>query len=192
MNSKLYSSAALLAIFSVLSFLTGCDPKDPIPVEEQELITTLTISLQKIGTTDDPVTFSWKDLDGSGSDLPVIDEIVLDAHSEYKVTLELLNESGSPAENISAEIEEEDEDHQFFFSATNVDGVVFEYDDADENGKPIGLKNIVLTDHFGTGTLSVILLHLPDKNGIGVADGNPANAGGETDLEIEFPLVVQE
>lgn len=191
MNPKLNSWSKYVLIPSLV-ILAGCDPKDPIPVEEQELITTLRISFQKTGTTDDPVTFSWKDLDGSGPAFPVIDEIVLDAHAEYAVALELLNESGSPAENITAEIEEEDEDHQFFFSVTDIEGVVFQYDDADENGNPIGLKSLISTDHFGTGALRVILLHLPDKNGVGVADGNPANAGGETDLEIEFPLMIQE
>jgi hypothetical protein len=182
--------ATVLIIISV--FLSGCDPKDPIPVEEQELITTVILSFQKTGSTDGPLTFSWKDLDGSGAGLPVIDQIVLDAHSGYNVTLELLNESGSPAENITAEIEEEGEDHQFFFLVTNIDEVFFEYNDVDENGKPIGLTNTATTEHFGTGTLSITLLHLLNKDGVGVADGNPSNAGGETDLEIELPLTIQE
>jgi hypothetical protein len=195
MNLKInFFSENLVIFFPLLicAVLAGCDPEDPVPVEEQELITTVNISFTKVGTTDGPIIFSWRDLDGSGPDAPAIEPIVIDAHSTYTVTLELLNESGSPAEDVTSEIEEESEDHQFFFSFNNVDEVVLTYDDVDGKGKPVGIKSIISTEHFGTGTLGIILLHLPDKNGIGVSEGNPANAGGETDLDIQFPLTIEE
>lgn len=172
-------------------FLSSCNSDDPKPVEQPELITTVTITFQKIGVVEEPVSYTWKDLDGSGSGSPVVDNIVLDANSEYEFTLTLLDESGNPAEDITAEIKSEDEEHQFFFSST-VDGVVTSYGDTDSNGKPVGLENTIVTDQTGAGTFRVILIHEPDKTAAGVSDGDPANAGGETDVDTSFPLTIVE
>ena len=43
-----------------------------------------------------------------------------------------------------------------------------------------------------TGNLTIILRHDLDKNGAGVSSGNIANAGGETDIEVVFPIQVVE
>lgn len=180
-----------LAILNAIIFFSACDSDDPKPVVDQELITTLRITFKKVGAAEDPLTFVWKDIDGSGSGTPDIDPIALDAHSEYTYTLTLLNESVNPAEDVTLEIEEADEEHQFFFSAT-VDGIITTYEDVDGDGKPLGLINTILTDHEGTGTFTVTLIHQPNKDAVGVEDGNPANAGGDTDLETEFPLTIVE
>lgn len=184
-----------LALTSTLLLFTGCDNDDPEPVNENELITTLTISFTKIEqdgqpVTEDPIVFSWRDADGPGSGAPVVDDISLDGNATYEMLLTVLDESKTPADNITDEILEEDEEHQFFFSFTGVDANVT-YDDADENANPIGLASVVETFAAGTGTLDVILRHEPNKSAAGVADGDPANAGGETDLEVTFQIVVQ-
>lgn len=62
----------------------------------------------------------------------------------------------------------------------------FGYADADANGKPIGLKTILNTGGASSGTLKIILRHQADKNAAGVSNGNPTNAGGETDIEVDF------
>jgi hypothetical protein len=47
------------------------------------------------------------------------------------------------------------------------------------------------TENAGTGKLKIVLRHKPDKNASGVANGNIANAGGETDIEVEYNVVIQ-
>ncbi len=82
------------------------------------------------------------------------------------------------------------EDHQFFFtSSTSTIKVV--YSDQDGNGKPIGLSTSLTTTAAGSGILTITLRHEADKSASGVSDGEIANAGGETDIEVSFPTDVQ-
>ena len=47
------------------------------------------------------------------------------------------------------------------------------------------------TGEAGTGTLSIILRHEPAKDASGVSDGQIANAGGETDIEVSFNITIE-
>lgn len=101
-----------------------------------------------------------------------------------------MNESESPAEDITEEIEEEDDEHQFFFTSS-VGGWSVSYDDADGEGNPVGLATKLTTTGAGSGSLTVILRHEPDKSASGVAGGSITNAGGETDIEVTFDVEVK-
>jgi len=74
----------------------------------------------------------------------------------------------------------------------------------DADGNPVGLSSTLTTGAAGSGTLTVTLRHEPMKSATGVtlrhepmksatgvADGDITNAGGETDIEIVFPVDVQ-
>ena len=117
------------------SLFIACEKDDPIIPNEEELITTLEYTLKPEGGGDD-ILFSFKDIDGDGGDEPIILTSPLAANTTYTGTLNLLNESETPAESITEEILEEDEDHQFFFQ-TDVEGVDVAYNDQDENGNPV-------------------------------------------------------
>ena len=65
------------------------------------------------------------------------------------------------------------------------------YGDTDSEGRPIGIVGTMTTNDAGTGTLTVTLRHEPAKDAAGVVDGDITNAGGETDVEAEFDLVVE-
>ncbi len=173
-----------LIIFASLLF-TSCGDDEPEIENEEEVITTLTYTLVSGGNT---VTLSFQDLDGDGAAAPTITSGVLTANTTYTGSIELLNETESPAEDITEEIEEEDEEHQFFFDS-NVATV--SYDDQDADGNPIGLSTTLTTGDAASGTLTVTLRHEPNKSADGVADGNIANAGGETDIEVTFNVDVQ-
>ena len=41
------------------------------------------------------------------------------------------------------------------------------------------------------GTVVVTLRHQPDKTASGVSSGDITYAGGETDIEVSFPLVIE-
>ena len=60
----------------------------------------------------------------------------------------------------------------------------------DSAGNPIG-QQFNMTATSGSGDFNVVLLHEPDKNAAGVPDGDMTNAGGDTDVNIVFPIVVQ-
>ena len=104
----------------------------------------------------------------------------------YSGTMTLLNESETPAEDITIEIQEEDDEHQFFFSS---DDATFAYTDQDGNGNPVGLTFDMTTGSTSnsSASMTVILRHEPDKAGAGVSAGDITNAGGETDIEVTFP-----
>lgn len=182
-----YLTASFFLFFALL--FTACEKDDPVIENEEEVITTLTYTLvpDNGGTT---VTLSFKDLDGDGGDSPVINGGTLAANQTYTGSVVLLNEQESPAEDITAEIKEEDEEHQLFFQTT-VNGIAVGYSDQDADGNPIGLQTTLSTGAAGSGSLTVILRHEPNKTATNVMDGDPANAGGETDIEVTFPIDVQ-
>lgn len=175
---------ALTAIFT----LNSCS-NDDSPVVEEELITTLTATFVGGGQA---ITLTLKDLDGDGPNAP---EIVVDGNfstsTTYTGTVAFINESVNPAEDITAEIQEKDLEHQVFYQITNSLGN-FNYTDADSNGNPIGLAFTFTTGtSTGSGNLTITLRHLLNKNAAGVAQGNIANAGGSTDIQATFPITVQ-
>ncbi len=185
--NKLFFYPALFLGFTLL--ITGC-AKDPDPVNESELITSVTMTWTPQGSGA-PVLFQFKDLDGPGGAAPTIISGALDANATYTVSMALLNEAVTPAININQEILDEGPEHQFFFATTQGISLSFSYDDTDTNGAPIGLETTMLTGAAATGKLQVTLRHGLDKGAAGVAQGDITNAGGETDLQVEFDLVIQ-
>ena len=175
----------LVAGLFLVSF-TGC-VEDPIPVNDAEVITTLKLTFdeldQNLASTGNPITYSYADPDGDGGNNPVVDNIVLKAGAIYKVTAKLLNESVTPAVDITPEIILEGASHQIFYEYVGTGSPVSNYTDFDINQKPIGVATLFTTLLSGSGTLTVTLRHLPDKNAAGVSTGDITNAGGATDFE---------
>jgi hypothetical protein len=181
----------LLLVMGVCSmlFITSCKKDDPIIENEEELITTLIYTLTP-EAGGDTIVLSFQDLDGDGGDTATITGGTLEANTIYNGSLVLLNELESPAEDITVEVQEEAEEHQFFFQ-NNISGLTIDYNDEDENGYPIGLSSKITTGGAGSGTITVTLRHEPIKTAPGVSSGDITNAGGETDIEVAFDVVVQ-
>ncbi|MEZ4740725.1 MAG: type 1 periplasmic binding fold superfamily protein [Flavobacteriales bacterium] len=133
----------------------------------------------------------FTDVDGAGGNAPVYLIDSLDASTSYIVETILLNETTTPVDTISNEVRDEGTAHQFFYTVSGLDLSVA-YGDTDANGRPIGLLTTMSSGTAGSGTLLVTLRHEPDKSAAGVAAGDITNAGGETDVEVSFPLVVRE
>ena len=185
-------SSYQLYIWSILLMLlcgnTACEKADPFIPNEEELITTFKYTLSANGVP--PIVLSFIDLDGDGGNAPIINGGVLEGNTTYTGILDLLNEAGNPAESITEEIEEEKEDHQFFFTIDGLD-VSVQYNDLDANQQPVGLTTLLTTGNKGTGNLTITLRHEADKNAVGVVGGLLENAGGETDIEVTFPITIQ-
>ena len=180
--------------------LAACKKEDPVPPvgggnpppppNEQELITTVIVHLTSLDGTEER-TFTWRDLDGPGGNPPVIESEPLTSGTVYRARIELFDESDpNDVEDITEEIEEEADEHQFFFIVSGAELTVA-YDDADEDGNPVGLESIWSTIAPSSGSITIILRHDPDKDAPGVADGDITNAGGDTDVEVVFPVTIQ-
>jgi len=181
----------LLAAISIVFSCSDDDDETPVIINEEEEITTLSLTLTPMGggTT---VVLSSQDLDGEdGPNAPVIMVENLAANTSYQGVIEVLNEMESPAEDITEEVAEEDEDHQFFFQLTGGAAVTVTYDDADSDNNPLGIMTTLTTGDAGTGNMVVTLRHLLDKNAAGVAEGDITNAGGDTDIEVTFPITIE-
>ncbi|MEP0710909.1 MAG: hypothetical protein ABJC55_03220, partial [Algoriphagus sp.] len=113
----------------------------------------------------------------------------------YQMTIDVLN--SIEGEDITEEIREEADEHQFYFlgsALTSSPFMTYVYDD--EGSELIGLKGIVtvqLNPGVNNANMRVILRHDLDKNYPGADNPNFqdfAMAGGESDLDITFPVVV--
>lgn len=169
--------------------LTSCSKDDPEIINEEELITTLRITLIPQGGGN-PVILQSQDLDGDGPIAPAISVSGnLSANTTYNGTVLVLNETETPAENITEEVEDEGDEHQFFYTfSNNIASIV--YTDQDKDGRPIGITFRMTTTSAGIGSLTVTLRHEPNKAAAGVVAGNITNAGGETDVEATFNLTL--
>ena len=193
----------LLFAFAAILSIASCSKKDdpivvvPPPVNDQELITTVTAVFTPVGTGS-VVTLQYKDLDGDGPGQPIPSITGIFAlNKTYNGQVYVLDETKTPADNVSNAILAEAVDHQFFYQKTG-NLPVFTYtplteanDNYDTNGKPLGFKTKFVTTTAATGNLNIILRHEGNKSLAGVANGDITNATGATDFDVTFQIVVQ-
>lgn len=176
-------------LFIILS-ISSCSSDDEMPViiNEEETITTIMVSFTSGENT---VTYTSYDEDGDGPIAPVVLSTGNLEHGKtYAGTVRFINQSVNPEEEITDEIQEESDEHQLFFQQNGLG--TFTYADSDENGNPIGLKfSFLASEQPNSGNLTLTLIHEPDKFAEGVNQGNITNAGGSTDAEVVFPVVIE-
>ena len=107
----------------------------------------------------------------------------------------MLDESKQTIENKTTEVVKEGKEHQFFFNSNPADLIVTDYTTANKDSLnlPIGntIGKITTKATAGKGTYTIELVHEPVKTNSGVANNNRANAGGETDISVAFPVVIK-
>ena len=165
-------------------FFNACKNDDPVIPNEEELITTLNMTMISQDMTD-TVHYSFVDLDGDGGNKPIVMVSALKANTTYSASLTLLNEVENPAEDITAEVIEEGDEHQVFYVLDGANLTMI-YDDMDKNGNPLGVKTTITTGAESNGTMKVILRHEPTKPN----NGDPSSAEGETDIEVTFNVAI--
>lgn len=185
MRKQIFAMAAI-GLFT----LTGCeDDNEPDPVNEEELITT--VNLIFTDPAGAATTFTFYDIDAEGPQAPIITNDTLDANVAYTLAIEFVNETETPPEQITEEVHEEGDEHQIFFMPSQGLNLTVNYNDTDIDGRPIGLLNTANAGATSNGTLRVVLRHEPSKAAANVAAGDITNAGGETDIEVEFEVVIR-
>lgn len=179
--------AMALSIFA-LTF-SACEKDDHDDHDhENELITTVELRFTETGTSN-TVVFEFNDPDGPGGAAPTIDNIELDANTQYDLELAFLDRSKNPVEDITEEIEEEGDVHRIYFVPSASLNFTVGQQDTDENGRPLGLNSSVSTGAASTGTLQVVLRHY--GNG-GKEASDPVNSSkSSSDVDVVFNVAIQ-
>ena len=172
----------LVGLLSVVIISCSKDDDSPEPINEEEVITTMTVVLNPGN-----ITLKSQDLDGDGPNAPnVTVSGNLSANTTYTGSVTFLNELESRAEDITEEVEEEDDEHQVIFVSSGVALSVSDLN-TDGNGNDLGTQFSLSTAAVGSGTLRIVLRHEPTKPN----DGTLAGAGGETDIDVSFNVTVE-
>jgi len=161
-------------------------------VEEGELITTVQLTLNLPG--DSGKIYTWQDLDGPGGNNPVLpDTIILGqvtpGGNPYSGMLEFFSKQGGKNENITLEIEKENNNHLVCYEVSSLtmqpqSGITISVTDKDDKSLPIGLKTEWKTKTTDKGEIWIRLKHQPNSK-TGSCDV------GETDVEVAFPYVIR-
>ncbi|MEQ9423330.1 MAG: hypothetical protein RJQ09_02850 [Cyclobacteriaceae bacterium] len=178
-------------------FMIACDSDDPDPENAEEIITDVTLSFNGTGGGA-PLEFKAVDPDGDGpQNLQIQGDIILQAGQDYVLTIDMQN--SIEGESISAEVEEEADEHMIFFGWTdglftdptgdgNVDNRsdAVNYNDQDGSGFPLGLNTSWNTASSGSGTFRIILKHQP-----GSKSATSTATTGETDVDLSWNITVE-
>jgi hypothetical protein len=182
-----------LALVTALTISSCSNDDEPVLVNEEELITTVTAIYTPVGGGT-AITLQYKDLDGEGANAPVITiSSAFAKNTTYDGVVTFKNELANPAEDITPEIVEEGDEHQIFYQKTGTLNA-FSYGTAtnnfDKNGKPVGLQSVFVTTGEASGNLTITLRHEPNKSASNVSAGDITNAAGSTDAEVSFAISV--
>jgi hypothetical protein len=196
MKSNLMKSFELLIlpVAAVFIFVSaGCkedNPAEPDPGNPQELITKVVLTLTENGTGNVAMA-TFSDPDGDGGVAPSIGTLSVKAGSTYNGAIALMDESKNPPDDITAEIEEEADAHQFFYTPRGdlAGRVTVTITDKDSRNLPVGLAYTMAVTAgapvAGTAanSLKVALSHYEPAS---AKDGTTPSS--ETDVEIDFPV----
>jgi len=191
-----------MCLIVLLISLAGCEAEEPTREDSPEIITTVTATFTPLDGGG-PVVGNAVDPDAEGiRDIETDGPVVLKKGTVYMLTLGLYNDladANSAEHDISAEVEEEGDEHALFFGWTgdifanptgdgNIDSredpVI--YEDTDVNDLPLGLKTRWTTADQSSGTFRILLKHQPDlKSETSTADI------GETDLDVSFSIRIE-
>jgi hypothetical protein len=195
------NSLPIVTALTVILLTAGCEVEDPVREDVPELITKVTLTFTP--TVGDPVVVTATDPDGEGvQDVQVDGDIKLAATKSYSLSLTLANglvKPSDPEYDVTEEVEEESDEHIFFFSWTNNifsdpvgDGNIdrrsdpLNYEDEDVNGLPLGLETFWTAGAVASGDFRIMLKHQPD-----LKSATSESGVGETDLDLTFRVKLE-
>ncbi len=192
---KTIRNFSMLAMALAVVFAVGCKKDDDTPQphdddhhggghsHEEEVITTMIIDFVDTAGVQPNVQVAFRDPDGDGGNAPTQhDTIRLVANTYYNASVTLLNEAETPAEDITVEVQNEDDEHLFCYTPTNTNVSVVRTDS--DGTFEVGLLSRWFTGAAATGETKVVLKHQP-----GIKDGTCSP--GDTDIEVDFITEIQ-
>lgn len=190
-NQKKFLHLSGLLLFLLIIGISSCKndkdaPDIPPPVEnDPEVLTTLTLTFIDSAGVLPSTSATFRDPDGDGGNGPdVFDDIELAPTTTYLVEISLLNETVTPADNLTEEVRSEDDEHLFCLTPDGTADVDIVRTDSDGTFE-VGLSSKWTTGVASTGNVRVVLKHQPD----GLKDGTCTP--GETDIDVNFVLNIQ-
>jgi hypothetical protein len=149
---------------------------------EEEMINQVQLNLNSDGSTQ---VVKWVDEDGDGGNNPVLpDTLYLNVDSSYSVMLEFSHIHDGETKSINPEIKDESNDHLVCFTNSVGGAIQIMIDDEDGNGLSLGLQSTWKAIDSTSSMMKIALKHQP-----GIKNGQCDL--GETDVEVEFPIVIK-
>lgn len=190
MKNKIKSIFTILML-SLVVFACKKDDKTPTPSNpngntpppnEEELITTIVLTFTDTMGLTTPFTVTFADPDGDGGNAPTTHEVInLDSNKYYNVSIQFLDQSKTPAEDITQEVVAEADEHLICY---NLSGTNLSVTRSDSDGTyELGVLSFWSTGLPSSGTVTVVLKHQP-----GIKDGSCGI--GDTDVEVVFDVVI--
>lgn len=183
-----YCKNQLIWLVSVVVLAGACskDEKNVAPTDDNEAITTATLTLTNKATPTESVTATIENLNTTADFSKAT--LNLKANTTYTGVISLLDKTKTPALDATEEIREKANEHLFVYTPTPSNLLTVTLTDKDTNPSPgpypIGLTTELKTGAAGTGKLNVVLRHQPNaKNGTATP--------GSSDLDTDFTVVVK-
>ncbi len=188
-SRRLFTGASTVAFAFAAA---ACGDSSTAPGGEQELITRVTLTLTP--TSGAPIVSFIEDADGNGPQAPSAQStpIVLQPGVSYTGAVKFENRLVNPPEDITEEVEEEDDEHRVYytvFGGITGAGLVITPSDTDSQGRPLGVRfSAVVNPTVGgqTGSVQVVLCHYDEAPKIATS----TTCQGETDIDVRFNVSV--
>ncbi|MDD2982380.1 MAG: type 1 periplasmic binding fold superfamily protein [Crocinitomicaceae bacterium] len=182
-NKIAFAGILLLFVFAACKKEKNPVSNPPAPVVEEELITTLKVTFTDSSGIHPDVIAMFQDIDGPGGNEPTaMDTIRLKANATYFASIQVLNESINPAEDITVEILDEAASHLICFDIAGANVQVIRTDT--DGVYEVGVISKWTTGNVSMGSSVISLKHQP-----GIKNGSCAV--GETDIEVNFPTIIE-
>jgi hypothetical protein len=189
MKKVWYSIGAIALTTGILTFSSCSKDPTPDPVVEQEEFDHARIQFIRLNP-DGSQTVDTTSVDFDKNGTPTPQQTTLDNGKSYRMLLTL----SLKGESINQEIIDEGVEHKFFFNPSQAGLLSYVYNDADADGRGIGLDGKLTVTGTGVFDLKVILRHALDKSNAAAQDWNSTTyqaAGGEDDLNVTFGMKTQ-
>lgn len=177
-----------IGLLCVLLLIAGCskDEQNVTPTDDNEAITTATLTLTNKASPTESVTATVENLNTTADFSKAA--LNLKANTTYTGAITLLDKTKTPTLDATQEIREKLNEHLFVYTPTPANLLTITLTDKDTNPAPgpypVGLTIELKTGAAGTGKLNVVLRHQPgSKNGTATP--------GTSDLDTNFTVVVQ-
>lgn len=178
-----------LLLFGASALLLSSCKKEDEEENEEEVITTMQLTFVPVGGGA-TVTYKFDDPDGPGGGAPTKDQIILAPNKTYNVTVQLLNKTVTPAEDVTLEVAAEPQAHRFYYQPSGGTIMVSGLNN-DGAGIPLGITSIWTTGAASTGTMKVVLRHYAGNPPNKAAGDLVDNSKSSTDIEVDFNTSVQ-
>jgi len=188
MKTTKFLFKTMLCLALVTSFTSCSDDDDPAPVNEEELITNLTLTFTNTANSADVVSMSSVAPDGLEDGMST--EIVsgtFTSGATYALTIGITNASESPAEDVlNGDIIPEADEHFFAYAVSGLNFTMSrDASDVDgPDGSKLGVNTTWVAGAASTGNLQIRLIHEPSS--VDDSDEFGSATGGSEDFNITF------